>query len=123
MLNYSKSDVNRNRVVDAKEWLPAEVIAYTQKESKAGDSINHIVDFRILNGPYEGMEVRNFFSEKFVAGVFPFWIACGGSIEADGGSVDLEATIGKQIQICVAPRTGDDGRTFNNILDFRPLDA
>lgn len=119
---YTQDDIARNIVVEEKVTLPFEVVNYEEKPNKDSTSINHVVSFKCLaEGPYQGMIITQFYSEKYPAGAFPFLRAMGANLERGGGSVRFEVFKGRRCLIEVKPGTYNN-QPANEVLSFRPIE-
>lgn len=118
---YSQEDVARSQVVSEKVWLPCEVTKYQEKPSKDGQSINHVVDMKVIGDEYTGLILTAYFSEKAPSMAFGFLNALGYEISKAGGTVDFNAAVNRQILVAVEPRDYE-GRMTNNIVEYRPMD-
>lgn len=125
-VRVSKDDFLASVICKKADWLPLEIEKVEVKPNNEGDSMNYIVDFRVLqNGKQEDMNevpIRKFYSEKYLAPIIPLAAALGTPIGRDGGEFDLERASGKKVMGMVKPgKMGD--RDINDIIDFRPIDG
>lgn len=125
-ISWSEEDIKRGTLVTP-GWYLAEITAMFDKSSKAGDSTNTIVDFKIEKNEggeekFAGVPIRIWLSEKAPGLWKGFLGAFGLSMDPKGGSLDLQPARfkGKKCMIMVTNEPFES-RMTNKIQDYRPV--
>jgi len=121
VINISREDILKSKVFDP-GWYATEVIGVDEKESKAGDSTNYTVEFKVITGIYKDASLYRLFNTKGMGFAVPFLTALGVSIGDQGQSFELNATIGRRLKVHCSNRSYE-GKTRNDVDDFAPIDA
>lgn len=114
----TQDDINRGKLVDPGQWYKMRVEKVYEEPTKAGDSMNTKVDFRILNGTFTGILVTRTFSEKAPGFIIPYLKAFGYDITADE-EYNLKATESREVEAFVQHREYQNQK-YNDAVDFRP---
>lgn len=115
----TRESILRSKVFP-QDWYPVEVVDYECSTSKAGDSLNHNLTFKILAGEYKDGLLYRLFSEKAPGFAIPFFEALGVTIPEEGGEFDFEACKGRRLQVYNKQKLFD-GSPRNNVEGFRPI--
>lgn len=119
-VRVSQEDINRNRLLDAGSWYPVEILNIYDEQSSKGDSMNTIVDMKVISGAFTGAFLRRVFNEKAPGMMIPFLKVFVGEVLPDQ-DYDLDALTGRQLKVFVKHREWN-GQMFNDVVDFRPLE-
>lgn len=119
-MKVSQEDINRNKLVEPGLWYTCEVINVNEALTKAGDSTNTNIDLQITEGTFKGTMLYRTFNEKAPGFGIPFLKAFGIDVQPDV-EYDLDATKGRKLRCFVKHREWN-GQTFNDVVDFRPID-
>lgn len=125
-LTINAQDLKRAVVLD-QGWYNVEVTSVEEKESKAGDSMNIIVEMVGLSSTDSdknkaaGVPLRRYFSEKAPGMAASFIKACIGNLPEEGGDFELSGAVGKKLQAFVKPRQFE-GRMSNDVVDFKSIE-
>lgn len=121
--NISPDDLAKGKLIDQPGWYPVEIISYEEKLSKAGDSTNAIIDFKIIGQSNTGIVRRVWFNEKAPGTMGALLTALGIEENEDGSmSADLSAAslVGRKVNAFFV-RGEYEGRPTNEIREFAPL--
>jgi hypothetical protein len=122
----SQDDISKNRLVDAPSWLPTEVVDFEIIDSKAGDSKNLHLTYKVFAGDFKGLENPFiYFSEKMPVMAAPLLMACGFPANPDGSfSVKLSkgTMIGKKF-LAHWVRGTYNNKPVNQVDDYAALPA
>lgn len=78
-------DISKNQLVNAPSWLPTEIVDFEVIDSKAGDSKNLHLTYKVFAGDFKGLENPFiYFSEKMPVMAAPLLKACGFPQNPDG---------------------------------------
>jgi hypothetical protein len=115
-------DLNRNKTLTP-TWYPFRIKTVEDKPSKAGDSLNTVIDFvGVGDGPAKGVELREYFSHKIMPGVIlPLVTAVAGGSLKPGKVVANQETLGDQVIEIYVTNEDYGGRRRNRAADYRPL--
>lgn len=115
----TKEDLMRGTVVEP-GWYNVEVAAANDELAKDGQSTNCVVDFKIIEGKFEGVKVRTWFSEKAPGMVVPFATAFGIKFDPQkGGDFDPTITVGRKLRIYITNQEYNK-KMQNQVSDYRP---
>lgn len=117
--NITRDDVLRSKALP-QEWYEVEVTGVEEKQSKAGDSINTIIEFTVISGQFINAKFFRLFSEKAPGFVIPYLEALGVEVGEEGGEFDLHATKGRRLKVFNKPQMYE-GQIRNNIEGFAAL--
>jgi hypothetical protein len=127
-ITWTEEDIKRGTLVDP-SWYLAEIVDMFDKISKAGDSTNTVVDFKIISNEggdtkFAGVPVRIWLSEKAPGLWKGFLSAFGIAMNPKGGSFDPQPDRfkGKRLYIMVTNEPFE-GRMTNKVADYRPVSA
>lgn len=119
-LRVTRDDVLRSKSLPS-EWYEVEITDVEEKMSKAGDSMNTIIEFTIIApAAYAGAKLFRLFSEKAPGFAIPFLEALGVSVGEEGGEFDLQATKGRKLKVFNKPQMYE-GQIRNNVEGFAAL--
>lgn len=108
-------------------WYPAEIVDYDEKPANTDGSTNCFFHFKILDGPFKGVVVRKMFNEKALGFGKSLWATLKFPFDPEKGydlSTELfKQTIGQKLQIYSVRGKSDKGNEFNDVKDFRPINA
>ena len=117
--NITREDLLSGTVVEP-GWYLCEVKSCVDELAKDAQSTNSVVDFRILEGKFEGVTIRTWFSEKLPRIIVPLAKAFGVSFDPQkGGDFDPSITVGKKLKIYVANEEYNK-KMQNQVKDYRP---
>ena len=106
-------------------WHPMEIVDYDEKEASTDKSTNCFFHFKIIDGPYKGVQPRKMFNEKGMGFGKSLWQTLQLPYDAVKGyelSTDLfKKTLGFKLQGYIKRGKSDKGNEFNDIVDFKPL--
>ena len=98
-ISIDKADFKRNITVEP-TWYMAEVIKIEDQINKKGDATNAVVDMEIRGGTYDGVPLRQYFSEKAPGFAVPFLLALEPELEP--GEVEIgDKLVGRRLQVLV----------------------
>lgn len=123
-------DLRKGDLISA-GWHPVEIIGYEETEASAEaknpGSTNCTFYFKIIDGPYKGTELKRLFNETAMGFGKALYATLGFPKTPDGGyelSTELfKQTIGSKLQVYVKRGESNRGNAFNDVQDFRPLEA
>lgn len=118
-ITITREDIQRGKVLDP-GWYPAEVVDVKESATKAGDSMNTTIEFKIIDGPSLGVTVYRLFNEKAPGFVIPFLQAFAVEIPEDGGTFDLQNTIGRKLSIYIKNELYN-GAMKNRVEGFKSM--
>jgi hypothetical protein len=120
----TERDILRSKVLDP-GWYKVRVDKVSQEPSADQSSTNTWIDLTTLDGPLQKdgssptkVPLRRCFSEKAPGFAINYIKACGGTVGAQGGTIDMKKSEGKTIMAYVANRLWD-GNMQNDVKDFR----
>jgi len=106
-------------------WYPAEITDYEEKDADTDKSTNCIFKFKILDGPYKGVQPNRLFNEKALGFGKNLWKTLDFPFDPVKGyelSTDLfKQTIGSKLEIYIKRGKSNKGNDFNDVADFRPM--
>lgn len=92
-------DVAKNKLAEP-GWHKFEIKDFAVERNKKKDANNAVFTFRICEGPFTGVEIKTWFSEKVPAMMLPLLLALDPSCENADGTVSANLTksalMGKQ---------------------------
>jgi hypothetical protein len=102
-------------------WYKCLVKDVTRDSASTDGSTLAVIDFIITQeGPFQGVPMKRFFSEKAMGFSIPFFAACGAPIKEEGGSYDFAKTKGKTILVYVKNEMYQN-RMTNKPEDFKAI--
>lgn len=108
-------------------WYPVEITDYEEKDAQTDGSTNCFFSFKVLDGPFKGVTVKKMFNEKALGFGKNLWATLKFPFDPEKGyelSTELfKQTIGQKLQIYSKRGTSNKGNDFNDVTDFRPLQA
>lgn len=108
-------------------WYPAEIVDYDEKDADTDGSTNCNFYFKILDGPFKGVQVKRLFNEKALGFGKALWATLGLPYDAQKGyelTTELfKAQMGRKVQIYIARNKSNKGNDYNDVKDFRPIEA
>lgn len=119
-VTFTEEDINRGKVVDEAQWVPAEFVKYDEKAAKTDGSALFVYSFKPLSEKHKGMMFYAQFSEKALGMMKNFVTATGKPFKV--GELDTEKIIqkGQKIMLYVKP-VEYNGNMKNEVKDFRPF--
>lgn len=121
MINIGKEDVLRSKIVKP-EWYEAIVKSCNVEENSKKDANNFVTEFVLKGGPFDGVPITVYFSEKAVGIMIPFITAIGGKVDENGGTFDPSRFAGKPVRVHVV-NDNYQGRVTNKIDGYMPTKA
>jgi hypothetical protein len=119
-MHITPSDVKRSKIIKP-GWYHFKINKVVDEPSKAGDSVNTVVDVEGLEGDAAGVPIKIWFSEKAPSFAIPFIKANGGSVSEETGSdYDMATAQGNVVRCKVETQPGLNGRPQNMIADWAP---
>jgi hypothetical protein len=119
-------DLKRGDLVDP-GWYHVVISDYSEKDAKTDKSTNCFFTFKIQDGPFKGVQPRTMFNEKALGFGKALWATLGFPFDKDKGydlSSDLfKQTPGAHLEIYVTRGKSENGNEFNDVKDYRPLQA
>ena len=120
-ITITREDILKSKVFDP-GWYAVEVVDVDEKDSKAGDSTNYTVEFRVIHGIYKDASLYRLFNTKGMGYIVPFLAALGVVVGDAGDTFELDAAKGKRLKVHCSNRSFE-GKTRNDVDDFAPIDA
>jgi hypothetical protein len=126
LINFSDKDILRGKIVRP-GWYRVRIDQVNNGLSKRGDSTNYRIDGTILRSAEDGSEefagvptpFWNF-NSKFLTPMIGFFSAFGVDVQ-ETKRADVDATVGKELEVFIGNGLGEDGRMQNQINDqYRP---
>ena len=120
LFGITSEDVKSRKLVNP-GWYRGRVEKIEERPGKKDGAKVAWVFILGLNGDAEGVIFQRAFSEKAPAMAIPYIEAVlGRAIDEDGGSFDLNATIGEELNFYVKNKEWD-GAMRNDVADFRAI--
>ena len=117
--SVTREDLLRSKTVQP-GWYQMTVKSVTRTAAKTDGSDNTNVELQIVGGNFDGVLIRKTFSEKAQGFAVSYIEATMGKKMSDqGGTFDMEASIGKTVEGHVSNKMYQD-RLTNQVDDFRP---
>lgn len=108
-------------------WYPSEIVDYTEAPANTDGSTNCYFHHKILDGPFKGVTIRKMFNEKALGFGKALWAVLKFPFDPTTGyelSTELfKQTVGQKVQIYVQRGKSDKGNEYNDIKDYRPINA
>lgn len=115
-------------------WHPVEISHYEEseasEEAKNPGSTNCNFYFKILDGPSKGIVARRLFNETSLGFGKALWMVLFGPPDKERGYADgqlstesFKAQVGKKLMVYIKRTKSDRGNEFNDVVDFRPMEA
>jgi len=106
-------------------WHPSEIVEYREDKADTDGSTNCIFLFKIIDGPYKGVQPRKLFNEKALGFGKSLWKTLNFPYDPVKGyeltTQLFEQTIGHKLMIYIKRGKSNKGNEFNDIVDFKPL--
>ena len=118
-LKITQEDMLRGKLVEP-GWYPVTITGVDEKQSKAGDSLNTIINMVVTEGNFAGIPLIRLFSEKAPGFAIPFLEALGVTIPKDGGEFEMKNAIGKKLNVYVKNDLWE-GKMRNVVEGFRTI--
>jgi hypothetical protein len=120
----TEKDMLRSKILDV-GWYKVKVDKVSQEPSNDKTSTNTWIDMTVMEGPPQkdgssanNTPLRRCFSEKAPGFAVNYIRACGGAIDAKGGTIDMKKSEGKMIMVYVGNKLYE-GNMQNDPKDFR----
>lgn len=121
-------DLKKGDLVEA-GWHPAEISKYDENpasdDAKNPGSTNCNFYFKIIDGPFKGVESKKLFNETALGFGKTLWKTLGFPYDPVKGYVLttqlFEQTVGHKLMIYVKRGKSNKGNEFNDVVDFRPM--
>lgn len=108
-------------------WYPVEIADYEEKEANTDGSTNCFFHFKVLDGPFKGVTLRKLFNEKALGFGKTLWATLKFPFDPEKGyelSTELfKQTIGQKLQVYVKRGKSNKDNEFNDVTDYRPINA
>lgn len=110
-------------------WHPAVITEYKEEDADTDGSTNCIFLFKILDGPSKGVSPRKLFNEKALGFGKGLWAVLFGPPDPVKGydtqlsTESFKAAEGKKMMIYIKRGKSNKGNEFNDVADFRPMEA
>lgn len=122
----SPDDLKKGELVEP-GWHPAQITDYNEKDAETDSSTNCIFTFKILDGPGKGVSPNKLFNEKALGFGKNLWATLKLQYDKEKGyelSTELfKAQLGKKLMIYIKRGKSNKGNEFNDVTDFRPMEA
>jgi hypothetical protein len=121
---FTTEDMMKGKVVTEPTWTVLECSRVQSAPSRKQDSINMLVDFRVLEGQYKGLEIRQVVSEKFKMPGILMAKAMFPEIEITAGTeLDFDTFVGLKVKSLIGFRLDptDPSRKYNEIKEYAPI--
>jgi hypothetical protein len=119
-VRITQENMDNSRIIPPGKY-PIECVSITEETSGKDGSLYYEYYFRIINGPYAGVKLRDMVSEKFESAGYLMWECLGAKI-APGAELDPLSFKGKRC-VGVVKRGEYNGRPQNKLVDYQKLEG
>lgn len=122
MIKFTESDLKEGYLVENPGWYEYKADTYVEKPAKTDGAPNHIWNFVGQNGEMTGVPVFKLISSKMRADLVVIMKAFNGGVNpAAGTEIEGKDTVGIVIEAMTKRGTDQNGKTINDLIDFRPV--
>lgn len=121
LISFSESELKAGYLVQNSDWYDFEVTEYKEKPATTDGSPNHIWFLKGLSGEMDQVPVFKLISSKMKTDLLNIMKAFNGGIApAPGQTMDPKDTVGLKVQAYTKRGQDQNGKTINDLVDFRP---
>lgn len=114
-LSLSKRDVAAGTILEPGLY-DAKITAVSMQPAKDKQSNNYVVEFEIGD---QGVPLKKYFSEKYLAAIVPLLKAAGAQVDEDGVEIDTDELVDVEIKVSII-NSVYNGKQQNDIEAYLP---